>query len=49
MFLQLIQHSLNSFHVLFPLTLSINENVIEVHNNKDIKFLYQDLIDIALK
>ncbi len=25
------------------------ENVVKIHNNKDVKFFYQDLIDIVLK
>ncbi len=35
--------------MLFSLTLSLDENVIEVYNNKNIELLCQDLIDIALK
>ena len=35
-------------HILF-FACNVNQNVIEVHNNKNIKFFYQDIIDIALE
>ena len=35
--------------MLFALALSVNEDVIEVHYHKNIKLLYQDLVDIALE
>ncbi len=49
MLLQLFQHSLNGFHVLFSFTFGIDENVIEVFYHKNIKLLYQDLIDVVLE
>ncbi len=48
-FPQPIQHLLNGFYVLFSLTLSINKNVIKIHDNKDVKLLRQDLVYITLK
>ncbi len=35
--------------MFISLALSINENVIELHNNKDVKLFCQDLIDVALE
>ena len=46
---QLVQHLPNGLDVLFALTLSVNENVIELHHHKNVKLLGQDLVDIALK
>ena len=49
MLLQLLQHSLNGFHVLFTFAFDINENVIKIDYHKNVKLFYQDLIDIVLK
>ncbi len=49
MLLKLFQHLLNYFHVLFAFTFSIDEDVIKVHYHKNVKLVYQDLVDIALK
>lgn len=49
MLLSLLQYPLNSFYILLFLALGIDENVIKVYNNKNIEFLCQDLINIALK
>ncbi len=46
---QLVQHPSNGLDVLFALILSVDEDVIEVHNHNDVEFLYQDLINITLK
>ena len=35
--------------MLFFFIFSINKDVIKIHNNKNIKFFYQDLVDVALK
>lgn len=35
--------------MFFSLAFSIDENVIEVYNNKNVKFFYQNLVDVALK
>ncbi len=48
MFLQLLQHSLNSFHKLFSFGFGINEDVIEVYYHKNVKLLWQNLIIVAL-
>lgn len=47
--LELLQHPLNGFYVLFSLTLNIDENVIKVYNNENVKFPCQDLNDINLE
>ena len=33
----------------FSFVFSINENIIQIYNNKDIKLFHEDLIDIALE
>ena len=35
--------------MLFFFTFNVNKNIIEIYNNKDIKFFCQNLVDIALK
>ncbi len=35
--------------MLFSLVFGVDNNVIEIYNNKNVKFFYQDLIDIVLK
>ena len=35
--------------MFFSLTLSIDKNVIEIYNNKDVKLVHKDIVDIALK
>ncbi len=35
--------------MFFSLAVSIDENIIKVHNNKNVKFVYQNLVDIVLK
>ena len=39
----------NNINVTLAWDFGIDENVIEVKNNKDIKFLNQDLVNIALE
>ena len=47
--LQKIQHSLHGLHVALGFIFSVNQNVIQVHNNKNIEFFGQNLVDIALE
>ena len=35
--------------VVFFLVFGVDEDIIQIHNNKDIKFFRKDLIDIALE
>ncbi len=35
--------------MLFALTLSVDEDVIEIHYYKDVELLDQDLVDVTLK
>ncbi len=46
---QLVQYPSNGLYILFVLALDVDENVIEVHFHKNVKLLYQDLVDITLK
>ena len=40
---------LNSFHVTLASVFSVNQDIIEVHDNKNIKFFYKNFVDIVLK
>ncbi len=35
--------------MLFALILSVDEDVIEIHNHKNVELLGQDLVDVTLK
>ncbi len=49
MFPQLVQYLLNGLYMLFAFTLGVDKDVIEVYYYENVKFLCQDLIDIALE
>ena len=44
-----VQHPLNAFYMFFSLAFSIDENVIKVYNNKDVKLFCQNLVNIILE
>ena len=48
-FPQFFKNLLNGINVSLAWVLSVDENVIEINNDKDIKFLDQDLVNIALE
>ena len=48
-FPQFFKNSLNGINISLAWVFGIDKDVIKVNNNKDIKFLGQDLINIALK
>ena len=48
-FPQFFKNPSNNIDVSFAWAFGVDENVIEVKNDKDIKFLGKDLINIALK
>ena len=48
-FSQKIQYLPHGFHVTLTLILSVDEDVIQIHDNEDIELLCQDLVDIALE
>ena len=48
-FPQFFKNPLNGIDVSLTWVLNVDEDVIEVNNDKDIKFLYQDLVNIALE
>ena len=48
-FPQFVKNPLNGIDVSLAWILCINEDVIKVNNDKNIKFLSQDLVNIALK
>ncbi len=49
MLLKLLQHLLNSLHVLLVFAFGIDEDVIKVHYYKNVELLCQNLVDIALE
>lgn len=49
MFPQNVWHLPNGYHVSLIRVLDINENVILIDNDKNIKLFYQDLIDLIPK
>ena len=49
MLLQLLQHSLNSFYVLFAFAFDIDKDVIKVYYHENVKLFYQNLINVALE
>ena len=48
-FPQKVQHLLYGFHVTLAWILGIDEDVIQIHDDKDIELFYQDLVDIILE
>ena len=48
-FPQFFENPLNDIGVSLAWVLGIDEDIIEVNNDKDIKFLGQDLVNIALE
>ena len=48
-FLQFLENPLNSINMSLAWVLGVDEDVIEVNNDENIKFLGQDLVNIALE
>ena len=48
-FPQNLQDSPYCFHVTLTLILSVDEDVIQIHDDENIELFYQDLVDIALE
>lgn len=48
-FLEFSENSLNGFFVILASIFNINQYIIRVHNDKNVKFLSRDLVDIVLK
>ena len=46
---QKIQYLLHGFHVTLVFIFGINEDVIQINNNKNIELFSQKLIDVALE
>ena len=46
---QNLQNPSYFFHVTLTLILSVDEDVIQIHDDKDIELFCQDLVDIALE
>ena len=43
------ENLLNSFHVILAGVFEVNQNVIKVYNEKNIKYFYQNFVDVTLK
>ena len=48
-FPQKVQYPSHGFYVNLILIFSVDENVIQIHDDKDSELFYHDLVDIALK
>ena len=48
-FPQLIKNPAHCLDVTFALIFSIDENIIQIHNDEDIELFCKDLIDVALE
>ena len=48
-FPQKVQYPLYDIYMTLTLILSVDEDVIQIHNDKNIDLFYQDLADIALE
>ena len=48
-FLQLLKNSLNGIDVSLAWVLGVDKDIIELNNDKDIEFLDQNLVNIALE
>ena len=46
---QKVWYLLHGFHVTLTLILSVDEDVIQIHDDEDIELFCQDLVDIALE
>ena len=47
--LEFFQNSLYSFNVTIFVIISVNEDIVQIHNNKNIKLLSKNLINVFLK
>ena len=48
-FVQLVKDLTYNLDMTLSFVLDIDENIIQIHNNKDIKFFYKDFINIVLE
>ena len=48
-FLKFFKTPLNGFHITLADVFGISQNIIKIYNNENIKFLYYNFVDIALK
>ena len=48
-FSQNLEDPLHCFHVPLTLNLSVDEDVIQIYDDKDIELFYHDFVDIALE
>ena len=48
-FAQLVKNSTHYLNVIFALIFGVNEDFIKIHNDKNIEFFCDDLIDVALE
>lgn len=48
-FPQLVKNPAYDFHMWLACLLNINQNIVQIHYDKNVKFFNKDLIDIILK
>ena len=44
-----VQYPPHDIHLTLTLILGVDENVIQIYNDKDIELFWQDLVDIVLE
>ena len=49
MFSELFQDSAYHFHIWLAWIFDVDQNIIQIHHNEDIKLFSEDLVDVALK
>ena len=49
MFSKSVQNLLYNFNIRFVPVFDIDQNIIQIYNNKNIKFFYKNLVNISLK
>ena len=46
---ELLQHPLYGRDVSISVIISVNENVVQIHDDKDVKLFSKDLVDVSLE
>ena len=46
---ELFQYQLYGYDVTIPIIFSVNQNVVQIHNNKNVKLLRKSLVDVFLE
>ena len=46
---ELLKHLLYGCNVTISVIISVDQNVIQIYNDEDVKFLNKDLVDVSLE